>query len=416
MEATGTGTVADFGSQPRILMAASTWWPSSARLAIAFARNGCYVTAMCPPGHPLHYVSAVKRVYEVHDLKARSALLATIQEARPDFIIPCDDRIVAQLHELYGLHPQLRPLIEYSLGDPAGFEVADSRSELHQAATELGIRVPRSTVVTSDAHARQSFKQFGPAAAIKLDGTHGGEGVRIVRSAEEAAAAFRTLRLSMNLLTAVQRRLIHGDAVALWSWTPRARSEITIQEYIAGTPANNMVACWQGEILRELSVASVASKGDTGSANVVRRVQEPQMVRAAKLLADRLKMSGFFGLDFILEQSSGEPYLIEMNPRCTQLGHLPFPDQGDLAGALYERLTGRPSRTPESPIGSDLIAFYPQARMPVMPGDVGYSAFQDVPREEQSLVEYLLRDPWPERRWQARAYRMALLRGRKHRN
>jgi hypothetical protein len=396
-------------------MAASTWWPSSARLAIAFASNGCIVTAMCPPGHPLHYVSGIKQVYEVHDLKARAALVATIQKAQPDFIIPCDDRIVAQLHELFRLHPELRPLIEYSLGDPAGFDIADSRSELHRVATELGIRVPRNAILTSGADAKHSFMQFGPVAAIKLDGTHGGEGVRIVRSAEEAAAAFRALRRSTGLLTAVHRRLIHGDALALWGWTRRARAEITIQEYIPGTPANNMVACWQGEVLRELSVASVACKGDTGSANVVRRIHQPEMVRAAQLLAARLKLSGFFGLDFILDQSSGQPYLIEMNPRCTQLGHLPFPDQGDLAGALYQRLTGRPSRTPESPIRSDLIAFYPQARMPIVPGDVGYLAFRDVPGEEKSLADYLLHDSWPERRWQARLYRKLLLRGPKWR-
>ncbi len=371
---------------------------------------------MCPPGHPLHYVSGIKQVYEVHDLKAREALHKTILDARPDFIIPCDDRIVAQLHELFSLHAELRPLIEYSLGSAAGFEIADSRSELHRVATDLGIRVPRSTVVTTAVHAKQSFGQFGSAAAIKLDGTHGGEGVRIVRSAAEAAAAFRTLRRSTNLLTAAQRRLIHGDALALWSWTRRARSEITIQEYIAGTPANNMVACWQGEILREVSVASVACKGDTGSANVVRRLQQPEMARAAQLIAARLQMTGFFGLDFILEQSSGEPYLLEMNPRCTQLGHLPFPDQVDLAGALYERLTGRRSFEPESPIRGELIAFYPQPPLLRTAGGAGSSAFQDVPREEKSLAEFLLRDPWPERRWQARAYRMVLLRGRKVRD
>ncbi len=81
-----------------------------------------------------------------------------------------------------------------------------------------------------------------------------------------------------------------------------------------------MVACWRGEILGEVSVEVVSSQGPTGSANVVRRINNPELGRAARLIAAHLGSSGFFGLDFIIEQPSGKPYLIEMNPRCTQLG------------------------------------------------------------------------------------------------
>jgi len=404
VQTTGTTAVADLGSQPRILMAASTWWPASARLAIALVRSGCDVAAMCPRGHPLHYVSGVKQFYKVQALRSRASLLAAIQNAKPDFIIPCDDRIVSQLHELFSLHSELRPLIEYSLGDPTGFDITESRGELLKTATDLGIRVPRGAVVTTEVDAKQSFGQFGPVAVIKLDGTHGGEGVRIVRSAIEAAAAFRSLRRGTGLLIAAHRLLIHGDPLAQWSWTRRARSEITIQKHIQGTPANNMVACWRGEILSEISVECVSCQGPTGSANVVRRIDNPELARAAKLIAAHLSASGFFGLDFIIEHPSGEPYLIEMNPRCTQLGHLQFPD-ADLASALCERITGRCRPRPKMPIRSDKIAFFPQAWKSSTRGDDWYSSFQDVPWEEKSLVEYLMHAPWPERRWQARAYR-----------
>jgi hypothetical protein len=118
-----------------------------------------------------------------------------------------------------------------------------------------------------------------------------------------------------------------------------------------------------------------------------------------------LSASGFFGLDFIIENLSGEPYLIEMNPRCTQLGHLQFPDRADLAGALCERITGRCRPRPQVPIRSHMIAFFPQAWKSSTRGDDWYSSFQEVPWEEKSLVEYLTHAPWPERRWQARAYR-----------
>jgi len=394
-------------------MAASTWWQASARLAIALARNGCVLSALCPRGHPLHYVSGVQQIFEVPGFGSRTALLAAIRRAQPDFIVPCDDRIVAQLHELFSVHVDLRPLIEYSLGDPAGYPIADSRDELLKVAADLGIRVPRGTAVASEVDAQHRFESFGPVAVMKLDGTHGGEGVRIVHSAKEAAAAFRSLRRGTGLLTATQRMLVHGDPLALWSWTRRASAGITIQEYISGTPANNMVACWRGEILGEVGVECVSWLGPTGSANVVRCTASLELARAAKLIAAKLGPSGFFGLDFIIEESSGAPYLIEMNPRCTQLGHLQFPDRGDLASVLWERITGRRSALPERPIRSDKIAFFPQAWRSSTPGDDWYSSFQDVPWEEKSLVANLLQDPWPERRWQVRAYRA--LRGSRRR-
>ena len=405
METTGTVAVTDHKLHPRLLMAASTWWPSSARLAIALIRNGCAVSAMCPRGHPLQYISGVQHIYRIRGVRSRSSLLAAIRDAKPDLIIPCDDRIVTQLHELFSLHSELQPLIEASLGDPAGFAITDSRSKLLKVAADLGIRVPRGAVVTTDIEAKQIFGQFGPVAVIKMDGTNGGEGVRIVRSAKEAAAAFRSLRLGTGLLIAVQRLLIHGDPLAMSSWTRRAKAEITIQQYIPGTPANNMVACWRGEILGEVSVESVSCKGLTGSANVVRLIDNPQFTRAAKLLAAHFSASGFFGLDFIIDQDSGEPYLIEMNPRCTQLGHLQFPERGDLADALCERITGRTRPQPLTPIRTNMIAFFPQAWKSSTPGDGWYSSFQDVPWEEKSLVDYLMQEPWQERRWQARIYR-----------
>ncbi len=189
---------------------------------------------MCPRGHSLRYVSGVRHIHDVHGLRSRSSLLAALRHSKFNFIIPCDDRIVAQLHELSGLHAELRPLIEYSLGDPSKFHIAGSRNSLLKVAADLDIRVPRTCVVTTENQAQQSFGQFAPVAVMKVDGTHGGEGVRMVRSATEAAAAFRSLRFGVGLLTSAQRLLIHGDPLALWTWARRARAEITMQEYISG--------------------------------------------------------------------------------------------------------------------------------------------------------------------------------------
>jgi predicted ATP-grasp superfamily ATP-dependent carboligase len=306
--------------------------------------------------------------------------------------------------------------MEKSLGDASGFEIAVSRAKLLKVAAGLGVRVPDTVVVESEADIASAMRKLGPIAVMKLDGTHGGEGVRVVCSEKEAIAAFRTLRRSTGLMTALHRHLIYSDPLSGWSWTRRDRSQIVLQEYVDGKPANNMVACWRGEVLGEISVECVSCQGSTGSASVVRRIDRPEFKLAAQLLAGHLQASGFFGLDFMIERASGKAYLIEMNPRCTQLGHLRFPPHGDLAGALCRRLAGRSTVPPEAAVGSSAIDFstialFPQAWTSSAAADERSRAFQDIPWEEPSLIKYLMQPPWPERRVLARVYRLA--RGRK---
>ena len=64
-------------------------------------------------------------------------------------------------------------------------------------------------------------------------------------------------------------------------------------------------------------------------------------MRAASLLASRLGLSGFLGLDFVVEDGTGAPYLIEMNPRCAPPCHLQLGEGRDLVEAFAAQLSGR---------------------------------------------------------------------------
>jgi hypothetical protein len=52
-----TTAAVDKPGTPKVLLVTSNWWPLSARLAMALLRHGCKVAALCPPGHPLRYVT-----------------------------------------------------------------------------------------------------------------------------------------------------------------------------------------------------------------------------------------------------------------------------------------------------------------------------------------------------------------------
>ena len=160
----------------------------------------------------------------------------------------------------------------------------------------------------------------------------------IVRSLTEAAQSFHSAPKTMKAWTAWKQFLIYRRFFALWAWQRRKTLKMTIQEFIPGQLATTMFACWRGEVLASSTVEVLVSQGPTGAANVVQVLKNNEIEDAVRLLARELQLSGFHGLDFVLEQETGAAYLIELNPRATQLGHLNLSAAGDLAGVMARKL------------------------------------------------------------------------------
>jgi carbamoylphosphate synthase large subunit len=399
------GTIALDRSRPSVLIVAAKWWSLSARLAVALHRHGCNVGAVCPVGHPLTHVSGINRIYRYRGLFSLSNVQRALKEYRPDIVIPGDDGVVAQLHAVHELDPSLQSLIERSLGPPESYSVVESRYRFLSAALKLGICVPRTRIVNRADDLVTWHADIGSATVLKVDGESGGNGVRISHSLDESLAAWRALRAPRSFATAWKRLAIDRDPLALWLHQRQSAREITVQKFIPGRPANSMLVCWRGELLSMVSVIVVAAAGPTGAATIVRVIQNEEMKRAAELVVSRLNLSGFYGLDFIIESGTGVPYLIEMNPRCTQLGHIEFADRGCLAGVLSAVLRGEPRPQVQNPVPHDTIALFPQA---LAAGDACRphleASYHDVPSEEPQLMRELMLKSWPQRRWVARLY------------
>jgi len=168
-----------------------------------------------------------------------------------------------------------------------------------------------------------------------------------------------------------------------------------------------MLLSRQGQVISQASVLVVASDGPTGAATIIRQVDDRRMAQAGELLAAKLKLNGFFGLDFMIEADTGDIYLIEMNPRCTQLGHMDFAGRGSLTDAFSADLKGEPNRHPLQPIRPGTIALFPQAFTKVASQNPHLdSSYHDIPWEEPRLVGELMLEPWPRRRWPARLYHL----------
>jgi ATP-grasp domain len=391
---------------PRLLLTDTNRWPATARLAMALSKAGCDISAVCPiPGHPLLKTSVVRQAFPYSGLRPLESLQAAIEATQPQLIIPCDDRGVQHLHNLHSRAGalgasanELVSLIERSLGSPESFPIVSSRYELLRVAEEAGIRVPCTGRIRTidDLWLWRQERAF--PSVLKIDGTWGGRGVRIATTQEEAEAFFLELTGQTPVLEGVKHLLLNRDRSWRWPWWRRTAPAAIIQEYVQGYPANCAVACWEGTILAGIGVEVVSSQGVKGPATVVRVVDNPAMMLAAERLASRLRLSGVFGLDFMIEEGTADTYLIEMNPRCTPLCHLQLGEGRDLAGSIAAMISESPYRPSQPVTNNDLIAYFPQAS-----GQTEFlaSSFYDVPHDEPDLIKELLR-PLSERSWLGR--------------
>jgi len=174
-----------------------------------------------------------------------------------------------------------------------------------------------------------------------------------------------------------------------------------MQRYVAGRLANSMLACWRGKLLGSVNVEVICTEGATATApsTIVRLIDHPEMTHACEVLCTTLGLSGFHGLDFILEQGSNRAQLLELNARCTRLGHLRLPRQDDLVGLLARHIGAMPPESDaEAIVGRETVAFFPQAVAENSDARYLGECHVDVPWSEPQLTAALLRRPWPNTR------------------
>ena len=381
---------------PKVLLTDTTRWGRSARIAIELSNAGCCVSAVClPRRHPLLKTRAVHKVFPYSGFRPLDSLASAIEATSPHIIIPCDDRAVQHLHQLYKLARMsgaasdcMATLIERSLGLPESYPIVSVRYSLLEIAREEGLRIPE----TQPIHTLDDLRSWGAEHplpwVLKADGTWGGGGVKIARTPREAERFLKRIPRFFGTALAVKRLIVNRDPFWLlpsWSgWMPG----VIVQSHIAGRPANCAVACWEGKVLAGIAAEVVSSDEPTGPAAVIRIVDSPEMMMCAERIARRLGLSGFFGLDFMIEAGSGISHLIEMNPRCTPLCHLRLGKGHDMIGALYEQLSGRPAPVTPCVSQNDMIAYFPEAWHGN--SEILEKSFRDVPRGEPDLIKELL--------------------------
>jgi thioesterase domain-containing protein len=383
----------------RVLVAATLPWSGSARLAVELKASGCIVQAVAPTGSVLHKIAAVERSDVLSLINPVASLRRAIETSGADVIIPIDDRTCQALHRIHaGADPKteagarLRGKLERSLGSPELYGYLYSRVDTMDFAAECGVRCPPTAAVQSAADIAEWLTRHPGPAVLKTDGSWGGRGTRMIRNAADVSKAWRQLSRPPSFARCIKRALVERDPWPLRARLIGYRPRLSIQSYVDGTPGNAAVACLDGDLLGAVQAEVVRGDGPTGPSTVVRVFEHPEMLAAARIMVNRLRMSGLVGLDFILEKNTGQAHLIEVNPRATPTAHLISAEGFDLLASLRASLGfgGPPPRRADYPEG--LVALFPEELRRDPTSELLDDAHHDVPWYAPDLVAHELAD------------------------
>jgi hypothetical protein len=393
---------------PRILVTHTLMWPNAARLATAFGAVGCSVQLLCRRMHPALKLPSLRRSFIYNRFAPLRSLRAAIEEGEPDLIIPCDDRAVAEIHQLYNLaagsglsNRRIQEVIERSLGKPESYEPIATRSKLAAIAMSAEVLLPRTGIVATTTQLRNWLCREGFPAVLKADFTSGGNGIVIIHDVKHVVAAFRRLSGRQNFVRALGALGLRGDPYLLRQRLLGVTPKLSVQTLVHGKLANCAVACWQGKVIAGIAVEVLAAQKATGNATVVQVVDGKEMLEAASRIVSHLGLSGFCGFDFVIEEPTGLAYLLEINPRATQINHLALGKDRNLPAALGALLAGEPIQDETAITDREIIALFPQELERDPHSSFLTTNYHDVP-EEPELVRYYLGTAHRIRRFLAR--------------
>lgn len=299
------------------------------------------------------------------------APLRSLEEAiarlTPDLVVSCDERALAHQLKLYFKEPdpdaRVLGLIARSVGVPENYRRVLSRSTSLADLKALGVRIPDTFEVQGEPDLERCVTAVGFPAVLKADESWGGDGVIIVHSLDEARVAYRKLANPVSRLRSLVRAVRRRDAhFVLAAMAPKSRS-VSVQRFVKGQLGAAAFATRKGKVAASFCYAILEShEAGMGPPKLVRRIDCPEIDEAVRLAASHFGLSGAHGLDFILDED-GIAHMIEINPRATQGGTLPFGYGRDIPHGLVSAFSHGPVGI-RNALKSEIVEFYPRSDDP----------------------------------------------------
>ena len=394
MTAPGTSEFGNGTGAPRVLIATAREWLSGARLALALHSFGCEVSLLSPADHPARLTGVISQWTHFWQMRPFRSFEHALDATAPDSLILADEIVLhyglllAGKDNDYGL--RLRHLIESTTAGSTALRLARTRFDLLHQARQLQVPVPETEPIPTLEDLPRAAAHLGFPLVLKSDGSAGGQGVRIARSMEEAQDFWDKLHRTPSLPRVLKRGLIDGEWMHLRSWTRRVKSAVSAQQWIAGREATSMAMTHQGRLLASVEFEVVQATESRGPSSVLRVLDDVRLRHAMARIVAHLGINGFCGFDFICEPGTGNPLLIEMNTRPTQVSHLSFGKGKDLVAAYVREVLGKQVEDRPAATNNPFIALFPQELRRDAASSWVRDAWMDVPWDSPALIDFAL--------------------------
>jgi biotin carboxylase len=264
---------------------------------------------------------------------------------------------------------ELEALIIRSLGPPQSYAVGVDKSLLQPVLQRAGVRIPEFTVAQTPQDAARFARELGGATFVKPSDGVGSRDVIECDTPQAAEAAARRVQAGFKL------GAIRG-----------AQPTVLIQRRIVGHMLPRTSVAYDGIELAGFARERVHAIAPGRGSTVVRYVHAPQPAQFSRAIAATLHLTGFFAVEYCVEQSSGDAYLIDFSRRMAPSTHTGSMVGVDLCAALAAALRGEAVTPRDIPAGSSrMMTLFPQEvwRDPCSPALHQYP--MDVPWDDPPL-------------------------------
>ncbi|CAL4869815.1 hypothetical protein MMA231_04107 (plasmid) [Asticcacaulis sp. MM231] len=296
-------------------------------------------------------------------------LCLVLMDQRPEVIVFGDEASLKLasvintlgLTHLLPLPPGTKKALRLALPPKKHYRQYFNRVENHSLVDSLGLRCPRGRALHAVEDGLSFLSESPSGMVIKLDSTVAGEGVYMCHSPADVVTVFETLDVG------------HGPILA--------------QDWLNGPLGFYTFSAFEGKLLSgHAAIKREGHMGCTGPSSLIEIINYPEMSLAAERLAEALHLSGLYGIDFILDETTKAAFVIEFNPRPTQTSHL------DSALTDYVRAMVKGSSkvseaeaVPELEPGAK-VALYPQEWQRLGRAPQACDIILDIPLEDPSLI------------------------------
>ncbi len=220
-----------------------------------------------------------------------TALLAVCEQARPDFIVPCDDRSIIPLHAFRERVAHLRLAMPGELAFNTFFDKGHTRS----LALSCGVPVPRGRVLAASDTAEQLVAEFGLPLFVKPRNSY------LLRALESRR------NVSACLSTAALQAVLKGIP------TPE---EYLVEARFSGTGVGVSVLAHQGAISQAFQHRRVREPvGGGGSSYRQSEALSPDLEAMTVALCAASRLEGVAMFEYKVDDATGQKALLEVNSR-----------------------------------------------------------------------------------------------------